>query len=55
MSLEFIEFLRKTEVYKYFDGEVKDIRNTLCAQAVMNQKTADAFDMVKADMICCKN
>ena len=22
MSLEFIEFLRKTEVYKYFDGEV---------------------------------
>lgn len=43
------------DVYKYFDGEVKDIRNTLCAQAVMNQKTADAFDMVKADMICCKN
>jgi HAD superfamily hydrolase (TIGR01509 family) len=22
MSLEFIEFLRKTDVYKYFDGEV---------------------------------
>ena len=43
------------EVYKYFDGEVKDIRGSLAAQAVMNQKTADAFDMVRNDMICCKN
>ena len=43
------------EVYRYFDGEVKDIRGSLAAQAVMNQKTADAFDMVRNDMICCKN
>lgn len=43
------------EVYKYFDGELKDVRSTLCAQAVHNQKTADSFDMVRNDMICCKN
>lgn len=43
------------ETYKYFDGEIKDIRNTLAAQAVHNQKTADAFEMVRNDMICCKN
>lgn len=43
------------EVYKYFDGELKDVRSTLCGQAVMNQKTADSFDMVRNDMICCKN
>lgn len=43
------------EVYKYIDGELKDIRGTLGAQAVMNQKTADSFDMVRSDMLCCKN
>ena len=43
------------EVYKYFDGENKDIRNALAAQAVLNQKTADAFDMVRNDLICTKN
>lgn len=43
------------EMYKYFDGEIRDVRNTLCAQAVMNQKTADSFDMVKNDICCVKN
>ena len=43
------------DVYRYFDGELKDVRNTLCAQAIMNQKTADSFDAVRNDMICCKN
>lgn len=43
------------EVYKYFDGENKEIRNVLAAQAVMNQKTADSFDMVRNDLICTKN
>lgn len=43
------------EVYKYIDGELKEIRGTLGAQAVMNQKTADSFDMVRNDMLCCKN
>lgn len=43
------------DLYKYVDGELKDVRSTLCAQAVHNQKTADSFDMVRNDMICCKN
>lgn len=43
------------EVYKYFDGQLKDVRERLCDQAVMNQKTADAFDMVRNDIVCTKN
>lgn len=43
------------DTYRYFDGEIKDIRNVLAAQAVMNQKTADSFDMVRNDLICTKN
>lgn len=43
------------EVYKYFDGELKDVRGVLGAQAVMNQKTADSFDMVKSDLVCTRN
>lgn len=43
------------ETYRYFDGEIKDIRNTLAAQAVLNQKTADSFDLVRNDLICTKN
>lgn len=43
------------EVYKYFDGELKDVRGVLCNQAVKNQETADAFQMVRNDLICCKN
>lgn len=43
------------DTYRFFDGEIKDIRNTLAAQAVMNQKTADSFDMVRNDLICTKN
>lgn len=43
------------DLYKYIDGELKDVRGTLCAQAVHNQKTADSFDMVKQDICCVKN
>lgn len=43
------------EMYKYFDGELRGVRDTLSAQAVMNQKTADSFDMVKQDICCVKN
>ena len=38
------------EVYKYFDGQLKDVRDTLCAQAVTNQKTADSFALAAADL-----
>jgi hypothetical protein len=43
------------EMYKYFVGELRGVRDTLGAQAVMNQKTADSFDMVKQDICCVKN
>lgn len=38
------------EVYKYFDGQLRDVRDTLCAQAVTNQKTADSFTLAAADL-----
>lgn len=46
---------KSLELYKYFDGELKEIRATQAAQAVMNQKTADSFEMVRNDIICTKN
>lgn len=46
---------KSLELYKYIDGELREIRGTLSAQAVHNQKSADAFEMVRNDMICCKN
>ena len=42
-------------MYKYFDGELRDVHEQLARQAVMNQKTADAFEMVKSDICCVKN
>lgn len=41
------------EMYKYFDGQLKDVRNELCSQAVINQKTEDSFALVKQDVDCC--
>lgn len=38
------------ELYRFFDGELKDIRNTLCAQAVHNQKTEDGFILARQDI-----
>ena len=46
---------KSLEMYKYIDGELRDIRNTLTGQAVMNQKTADSFEMVRSDICCVKN
>lgn len=43
------------EVYKFFDGEVKDIRKELCNQAVLNERTAGAFKAVENDIICTRN
>lgn len=38
------------EMYKYIDGQLKDVRNELCRQAVVNQKTEDSFMLVQADL-----
>lgn len=37
-------------LYQYVDGQLKDIRNELCRQAVVNQKTADSFALVEKDI-----
>ena len=42
-------------LYQYIDGELKEIRNTLCAQAVTNQKTADSFALASADLAAVKS
>ena len=43
------------EAFKYYDARIGKIEEQLCAQAVVNQKTADAFDLVRGDLLCCKN
>lgn len=43
------------ELYKYLDGELRDIRGNLSAQAVQNQKTSDSFQLVSERMQCCCN
>ena len=43
------------ELYKYVDGELRQIRDTLCAQAVTNQKTADSFALASADLAAVKS
>ena len=41
------------ELYKYFDGELRGVREALAAQGIQNQKTADSFQMVSERMQCC--
>lgn len=38
------------ELYKYIDGQLKDVRDTLCAQAVHNQRTEDSFVLARQDI-----
>lgn len=46
---------KSLDLYQYVDGRLRNIEGQICAQAVQNQKTADAFDMVRSDLLCCKN
>ena len=38
------------EVYKYIDGQLRDVRDVLSAQAVHNQKTEDSFVLARQDI-----
>ena len=38
------------ELYKYIDGQLREVRDTLCAQAVHNQKTEDSFVLARQDI-----
>lgn len=43
------------DLYKYFDGELKGVRDTLCAQAVHNQRTEDSFVLARQDIAAVEN
>ena len=44
-----------TDVVAYFNGKIDTIQQTLAVQAVQNQKTMDAFELVGEKIACCKN
>jgi hypothetical protein len=41
-------------VYGYIDGQLKEVRDTLCAQAVHNQRTEDSFALASRDLMAVK-
>lgn len=43
-----------TDMRNYVDGQFREIRDSLCGQAVINQKTADSFERVHDDLMCVK-
>ena len=43
------------DLRNYVDNKLDNVHQQLAAQAVQNQRTADAFEMVRNDMLCCKN
>ena len=44
---------KNLEMYRYIDGQIKDIASTLSAQAVQNQATKDSFQLLQERMECC--
>ena len=40
--------------YQYIDGQLKEVRDTLCAQAVHNQRTEDSFALASRDLMAVK-
>lgn len=46
---------KSLELYAYIDGQLKDIRATLSAQAVHNQRTEDSFALVRQDVECVRS
>lgn len=45
---------KSLELYKYFDGQLTEIRNALCDQRVHNQRTEDSFALAQADLKAVK-
>lgn len=41
---------KSLELYKYIDGQLREVRETLCSQAVHNQKTEDSFALARQDI-----
>lgn len=45
---------KSLEMYKYFDGKIKDIYDELSAQRVHNQRTQDSFALAQSDLAATK-
>lgn len=45
---------KSLEMYRYIDGELKEIRGELCKQAVHNQRTEDSFVIARQDIAAVK-
>lgn len=41
--------------YQYIDGQLRDVRDVLCKQAVHNQKTEDSFILAHQDIAAVKS
>ena len=44
-----------SDVVTYFNGKIDTLNQTVAAQAVQNQKTVDAFELVGEKLHCLKN
>jgi hypothetical protein len=44
-----------SDVVAYFNGKIDNINQAIANQAVQNQKTVDAFELVGERIGCCKN
>ena len=42
-------------MYAYIDAQLKEIRKTLCDQAVHNQRTEDSFTLARQDIAAVKS
>lgn len=42
------------DMYKYVNGELQGIKEELCNQKVLNQRTADSFALAQADLAAVK-
>lgn len=46
---------KSLELYAYIDGQLNEIRKTLCDQAVHNQRTEDSFVLARQDIAAVKS
>ena len=46
---------KSLELYAYIDAQLKEIRKTLCDQAVHNQRTEDSFVLARQDIAAVKS
>ena len=45
---------KSLELFKYIDGQLKEVREELCQQRVHNQRTEDSFALARQDLAAVK-